>query len=111
MKYRLNQHNILGLPQEKLQLILKKNLNILQIRANSQTVYAEFEGEVSKSILTKIKQVKKVEKIDAGWLIEGNGEEDLRKIIAQFAQQNNILVLTLRVEEKTLEEVFKELTK
>ena len=44
-------------------------------------------------------------------LMEEVGEEDLRKIIAQFAQQNNILVLTLRVEEKTLEEVFKELTK
>ncbi len=93
------------------QIVANDKASILQIRTNSQTVYAEFEGEVSKSILTKIKQVKKVEKIDAGWLIEGNGEEDLRKIIAQFAQQNNILVLTLRVEEKTLEEVFKELTK
>ena len=93
------------------QIVANDKASILQIRANSQTVYAEFEGEVSKSILTKIKQVKKVEKIDTGWLIEGNGEEDLRKIIAQFAQQNNILVLTLRVEEKTLEEVFKELTK
>ena len=92
-------------------IVANDKASILQIRANSQTVYAEFEGEVSKSILAKIKQVKKVEKIDAGWLIEGNGEEDLRKIIAQFAQQNNILVLTLRVEEKTLEEVFKELTK
>ena len=93
------------------QIVANDKASILQIRTNSQTVYAEFEGEVSKSILAKIKQVKKVEKIDAGWLIEGNGEEDLRKIIAQFAQQNNILVLTLRVEEKTLEEVFKELTK
>ncbi len=93
------------------QIVANDKASILQIRTNSQTVYAEFEGEVSKSILTKIKQVKKVEKIDTGWLIEGNGEEDLRKIIAQFAQQNNILVLTLRVEEKTLEEVFKELTK
>ena len=52
-----------------------------------------------------------MESVGKGWLLEGNGNEDLRKIIAQFAQQNNILVLTLRTEEKTLEEVFKELTK
>jgi hypothetical protein len=32
-------------------------------------------------------------------------------VIAQFAQQNGFLVLTLKTEERTLEEVFKELTK
>ena len=45
------------------------------------------------------------------WLIESDNSLDLRKFIAQFAQKNNLLVLTLRKEEKTLEEVFKELTK
>lgn len=93
------------------QIVADDKASILQISTNSQTVYAEFEGTVSKSILAKIKQVRKVEQVEAGWLLEGNGEEDLRKVIAQYAQQNNILVLTLRTEEKTLEEVFKELTK
>jgi ABC-2 type transport system ATP-binding protein len=36
---------------------------------------------------------------------------DLRKEISRFAQKNELLVLTLRAEEKSLEEVFKELTK
>ena len=45
------------------------------------------------------------------WLVESDNAVDLRKLIAQFAQKNNLLVLTLRKEEKTLEEVFKELTK
>lgn len=93
------------------QIVADDKASILQVSTNSQTVYAEFEGTVSKSILAKIKQVRKVEQVEAGWLLEGNGEEDLRKVIAQYAQQNNILVLTLRTEEKTLEEVFKELTK
>ena len=75
-----------------------------------QTVYVEFEGSASKNQLKKIDTVSKVEKFEAGWLLESNQDVDLRKIIAQFAQSNNLLVLTLRKEEKSLEEVFKSLT-
>ena len=93
------------------QIVADDKASILQIEKGHQTVYVEFEGTVSKNQLAKISQVAKVEAFDKGWLLEGNGEEDLRKVIAQFAQTNNLLVLTLRTEEKTLEEVFKELTK
>ena len=93
------------------QIVADDKASILQIEKGHQTVYVEFEGTVSKNQLAKIRQVAKVESFDKGWLLEGNGEEDLRKVIAQFAQMNNLLVLTLRTEEKTLEEVFKELTK
>jgi ABC-2 type transport system ATP-binding protein len=93
------------------QIVADDKASILQIEKDHQTVYVEFEGTVSKNQLAKIRQVAKVEAFDKGWLLEGNGEEDLRKVIAQFAQLNNLLVLTLRTEEKTLEEVFKELTR
>jgi ABC-2 type transport system ATP-binding protein len=93
------------------QIVADNKASILQIDKGHQTVYVEFEGVVSKNSLGKIKQVAKVEAFEKGWLLEGNGEEDLRKVIAQFAQLNNLLVLTLRTEEKTLEEVFKELTR
>ena len=93
------------------QIVADDKASILQIDKGHQTVYVEFEGTVSKNQLSKIKQVAKVEVFEKGWLLEGNGEEDLRKVIAQFAQLNNLLVLTLRTEEKTLEEVFKELTR
>jgi ABC-2 type transport system ATP-binding protein len=75
------------------------------------TVYAEFEGTVNRNTLGKIAGVSKVEKVGEGWLLEGNKQSDLRKAVAQFAQDNGLLVLTLRVEEKRLEEVFKSLTK
>jgi len=75
------------------------------------TVYAEFEGTVNRNALGKIAGVSKVEKVGEGWLLEGNKQSDLRKAVAQFAQDNGLLVLTLRVEEKRLEEVFKSLTK
>ena len=93
------------------QIFADDKASILQLDKGHQTIYVEFEGTVAKSQLAKIKQVSKVENFETGWLLEGNGEEDLRKVIAQFAQLNNLLVLTLRTEEKTLEEVFKELTK
>lgn len=82
----------------------------LQMRAQVQTVYVEFEGSVSKSQLSKINGVSKVGKVADGWLLESKDDIDLRKIVAKFAQENNVLTLTLRKEEKTLEEVFKTLT-
>ena len=57
-----------------------------------------------------IEEVSKVEKFGDGWLLESKKEGDLRKTIARFAQQNNLLVLTLRKEEESLEAVFKRLT-
>jgi ABC-2 type transport system ATP-binding protein len=84
----------------------------LQYDAGQQVVYAEFDGSVSKNVLQKIPGISKVEKVtENSFLIESQGTGDLRKLIAVYAQQNNLLVITLRTEEKTLEEVFKELTK
>ena len=82
----------------------------LQIDEKLQTVYVEFEGTVSRNQLQKIEGISKVEKLEAGWLIESKAEIDLRKVIAKFAQDNNLLTLTLKKEEKSLEEVFKILT-
>ena len=93
------------------QIVADDKASILQENTSHQTIYVEFEGEITKSSLSKIKQINKVENVGKGWLLEGSGGDDLRKIIAQYAQQENFLILTLRAEEKTLEEVFKELTK
>ena len=82
----------------------------LQQKAQVQTVYVEFEGSVSRNQLSNIKSVSKVESLGEGWLLESKDAIDLRKVIAQFAQEYNVLTLTLRKEEKTLEEVFKTLT-
>lgn len=84
----------------------------LQYEENKQVVYVEFEGELSKNTLKNETGITTVESVGTNaWLVESDNAVDLRKLIAQFAQKNNLLVLTLRKEEKTLEEVFKELTK
>ncbi len=84
----------------------------LQYEENKQVVYVEFEGELSKNALKNETGITTVESVGTNaWLVESDNAVDLRKRIAKFAQKNNLLVLTLRKEEKTLEEVFKELTK
>lgn len=84
----------------------------LQLATDTQVVYAEFDGSVTKNLLQKIPGVSKIERVtDSTYLIESQSIDDLRKTVAQFAQKNDLLVLTLRTEEKSLEEVFKSLTK
>lgn len=92
------------------EIVANEKAGELQLTGMLQTVYAEFEGEVSKSLLRKINGVGKIEKVGDGWLLESKDNVDLRKEVARFAQQNNILAITLRKEEKSLEEVFKNLT-
>jgi len=92
-------------------IVANDTASVLQQTHSLQTVYVEFEGDVSKGMLAKIPHVGKVEAVKEGWLIETRDDVDLRKEISRFAQKNELLVLTLRAEEKSLEEVFKELTK
>jgi len=93
------------------QIVADDKAKALQQELEHQTVYVEFDSSVSKAQLAKIPNVSKVEALDKGWLIESLSSEDLRKSVAQYAQAQNWLILTLNIEQKSLEEVFKELTK
>ena len=93
-------------------LVANNTASELQNQSEEQVIYVEFEGNVSRNQLNKIQDVQRVEKIsENSYLISGAKSADLRKTIAFFAQQNNLLILTLKVEEQSLEEVFKTLTK
>jgi len=93
-------------------LVANDTATTLQQKGEQTVVYVEFEGKVSKNQLQKIEGVNKIEAVGNGtFLIASKTNADLRKTIAQFAQQNNLLTLTLRKEERSLEDVFKELTK
>jgi ABC-2 type transport system ATP-binding protein len=93
------------------QIVADDKAKTLQQEFEHQTVYVEFDAPVTKAQLTKIPNVSKVEALEKGWLIESVSPEDLRKSLAQYAQAQNWLILTLNIEQKSLEEVFKELTK
>lgn len=93
-------------------LVANDTASTLQQQGEQTVVYVEFEGNVSKNQLQKIEGVSKIEAIGNGtFLIASKTNVDLRKSIAQFAQQNDLLTLTLRKEERSLEDVFKTLTK
>jgi len=87
-----------------------KTLN-LQETKGEQTIYVEFDQPITKSQLTSIPGVTKVEAVKNGWLLGSDIEIDLRKEMAQFAQKKGWLILNLTIEKKTLEDVFKNLTK
>lgn len=93
------------------QIVADDKAKTLQQELEHQTVYVEFDAAVTKAQLSKIPNVSKVEALEKGWLIESIAPEDLRKSVAQHAQTQNWLILTLNIEQKSLEEVFKELTK
>ncbi|HLV42060.1 MAG TPA: gliding motility-associated ABC transporter ATP-binding subunit GldA [Brumimicrobium sp.] len=83
----------------------------LQLDQKSQVIYVEFEGKVAKNRLSSISQVSQIEKVnESTFLIRSNATVDLRKTIANWAQKEDLLILTIRREEKSLEEVFKEYT-
>jgi ABC-2 type transport system ATP-binding protein len=93
-------------------LVANESASSLQQSTDTQVVYVEFEGSVSRNQLAKIAAIRKVEEVGTNsFLLEANLDHDIRKVIAQYAKEKDLLILTLRKEEKTLEEVFKELTK
>ena len=92
-------------------IVANDKASILQNEMTHQTVYVEFDSKVSKSQLIKIPNIQKVEAVNNAWLIETSADIDLRKEISQFAQKEKWLILTLKIEKKSLEEVFKDLTK
>ncbi len=59
----------------------------------------------------RIDEIYNVKRLEQGWLLEGNTKQDLRKVISKLAQEKGWLIITLRHEKKSLESVFKELTK
>ncbi len=84
---------------------------IQQIQGDGQVVYVEFDQAVSRNQLKEIKGVKTVKNIDGNqWLFEAKSKEDIRSAIAKYAQQSNTLILTIRTEEQSIEDVFKALT-
>ncbi|MEX1191825.1 MAG: gliding motility-associated ABC transporter ATP-binding subunit GldA [Brumimicrobium sp.] len=92
-------------------LVANERATDLQYDKSTQVIYVEFEGDVTRNQLAKLKNVIKVETVsDNIFIMETTLDIDARKMIAEHAQKENLLILTLRKEEKTLEEVFKNLT-
>jgi ABC-2 type transport system ATP-binding protein len=76
------------------------------------TVIVEFDKTPDQKQLEKIELVDKVAKVDdKNWLIQSTSTEDIRPKIFNFAVKSDLAVLSMQKKEKSLEEVFQELTK
>ena len=77
-----------------------------------QTVLVEFKEEIKPDLLNQIEGVLKVIKVkDKSWLLRGSRLNDLRPGVFQFAVANKLIILSLQEQEKSLEQIFQEITK
>lgn len=81
------------------------------LRQPRQIIEVEFNRDPEERDLSDILNVRNVRKIKAHtWLVEAEGEEDIRPTIFNFAVRNNLTVLSMQKNESNLEEVFRHLT-
>ncbi|MCX6332804.1 MAG: ATP-binding cassette domain-containing protein, partial [Bacteroidia bacterium] len=89
---------------------LKNNIHSV-IKKRRQIIKIEFDRKPDLPELLKIEGILDVKPASGDlWLIEAEGEEDVRPAIFSFAVKNNLTVLSLQKEESNLEEVFRHLT-
>jgi ABC-2 type transport system ATP-binding protein len=81
-----------------------------QLQKN-QTVIAAFEKPVEKQKLLALKGIKNAAFDGESWVIESNGDLDIRPEIFRFAVENNLTLLTLVQKEQKLESIFHQLTR
>ena len=100
------KHNYLVKDAEKLCEIIHKSFEIAST-GRPGPVLIDLPKDIQ---LSKIKYVTKVEAKEEGWMLYSE-TEDLRPYVSMFSQENNLVILTLQLEQKSLSSVFKDLTK
>jgi ABC-2 type transport system ATP-binding protein len=77
-----------------------------------RTVIVEFDANVKPGDLKTIKAVTKAIRLgDNKYLVQSKSDKDIRPLIFQYAVKNKLTVLSMNLKNKSLEEVFQELTK
>ncbi len=80
--------------------------------AQKQTVWVEFDKAPDIDALRKIPGLLEIEQTGkTSFLAESENNLDLRPLLFQFAVSSNLVLLTLKEQQQSLENVFQELTK
>ncbi len=81
-------------------------------KQKNRLITVEFNQIIDKSILAEINGVKNIISTDSkNFILETNLNKDIRTDIFQFAVKNNLILLSMYKKEKSMEDVFRELTK
>lgn len=94
------------------QIVADDDTRNLQARTSGEIAYrVEFDKPVHKNQLEGINGVKRAGKItDTIWLVSTTSQTDARASIFEYAVKNNLIMLSIRQEEESLEDVFRKLT-
>lgn len=77
-----------------------------------QTVMLEFDKTPDLDALCKISGIEKIEPLNqTTFLAESDGSADMRPSIFKFAVDNHLVLLTLKEQQQSLENVFQDLTR
>ena len=86
--------------------------NLKQENAASNVIIVEFETEVGEELLKTIPMVGKVQRVrDNHWIIEPQGDIDIRANLMKWSVMKGLIIKTLQKEDMSIEEAFQKLTK
>jgi ABC-2 type transport system ATP-binding protein len=80
--------------------------------AQKQTVFVEFDQSPNLEAIRKIQGLRNIEAINSTTFIaESDGSVDLRPVLFHFSVNNQLVLLSLKEQQQSLENVFQDLTK
>jgi ABC-2 type transport system ATP-binding protein len=89
---------------------IKSNIHTM-LSQLKQIVQVEFDKDIPAITLPGLSNIRSIRRIkDNIWIIEAEGEEDIRPALFNFAVNNKLTVLSLHKKDSNLEEVFRHLT-
>ena len=92
-------------------IVADDKLNNLQKQSSLNVVRVSFKEPLEQEWLQRLQGVKTVSKIDSySWSLETDESELVRKQILEMSLQHNLNIVSLHSENKSLEEVFRNLT-
>lgn len=78
---------------------------------NTHTILVEFNAGIDEQKLLQIENVDEVKKLEGyKWLLQSKTDADIREKVFKFAVDNDCMLMSMQKKEKSLEEVFRELT-
>jgi ABC-2 type transport system ATP-binding protein len=79
--------------------------------ARKQTVFREFEKAVNPEKLKSVEGLASFETINSTTFMIESEKLDIRPVLFQFAVQNQLVLLTMKEQQRSLENVFQDLTR
>jgi ABC-2 type transport system ATP-binding protein len=92
-------------------IVSDSSTEMLEKQGRVEAVIVEFDKKIDAKLLQRVKGVEQVENIQENtWRLVGKEINLIRTGILPFAVENSLSVLTLKQEERGLEDIFRQLT-